>query len=235
MESAQNAPGYSLDEAELALLKARDPLAQGRFFRAHRGRVEVLCARVLGHGADALEIATDVLGDFLFQYVDGVESPRAVSTYLKLMATRRSLRWLRTRGRSDEMQDDDGGAVELGREREAPVDQAIWARQMMPRLDGCLEQLTPKAREGCSNAILDRAHERVDRQHHRRLTTGSASCDSRPRCDERVAAATCLGTLARPNQDLYLRAAPHGIVTAYEKPPRQPACAASTLVRSTCP
>ena len=147
MESAQNAPGYSLDEAELALLKARDPLAQGRFFRAHRGRVEVLCARVLGHGADALEIATDVLGDFLFQYVDGVESPRAVSTYLKLMATRRSLRWLRTRGRSDEMQDDDGGAVELGREREAPVDQAIWARQMMPRLDGCLEQLTPKARE----------------------------------------------------------------------------------------
>ena len=150
MESAQNAGGYQLDEAELALLKARDPHAQARFFRGHRPRVEALCARVLGHGADALEISTDVLGDFLFRYVDGVESPRAVSTYLKLMATRRSLRWVRTRGRSDEVQEDDGGALELGPREPAgnqPIDQAIWARQMMPRLDGCMGQLTPKARE----------------------------------------------------------------------------------------
>lgn len=148
MESVQNTVGYALDEAELALLKARDPLAQARFFRGQRGRVEALCARVLGHGADAAEIATDVLGDFLFQYVDGVESPRAVTTYLKLMATRRSLRWLRTKGRNDEVQDDDGGGpTDLSREREPQVDQQIWARQMMPRLDGCLEHLTPKARE----------------------------------------------------------------------------------------
>ena len=27
------------------------------------------------------------------------------------------------------------------------VDQKIWAQQMMPRLDGCLGELTPKARE----------------------------------------------------------------------------------------
>jgi len=148
MESVQNAVGYSLDEAELALLKARDPLAQARFFRGHRGRLEILCARVLGHGADAMEIATDVLGDFLFQYVGGVESPRAVTTYIKLMATRRSLRWLRTRGRNDEVQDDDGGgSTDLAREREPQVEQQIWARQMMPRLDGCMEHLTPKARE----------------------------------------------------------------------------------------
>ncbi len=147
MESVQNAVGYSLDDAELALLKARDAHAQARFFAAHRARVESLCARVLGHGADAVEIATDVLGDFLFQYVDGVESPRAVSTYLKLMATRRSLRWVRTRGRSDEMQEDDSAPSELGGDREPGVDQAIWARQMMPRLDGCLDKLTPKARE----------------------------------------------------------------------------------------
>lgn len=147
MESVQSSGGMLLDDEELARLKARDPAAQARFFRAHRGRVEALCARVLGHGADALEIATDVIGDFLFQYVDGVESPRAVATYLKLMATRRSLRWVKTRGKSDEVGDDDGDAVELGREREPAVDQAIWAQQMMPRLDGCLGQLTPKARE----------------------------------------------------------------------------------------
>lgn len=158
----QDASAHALDEAELALLKARDPGAQARFFRAHIGRVEGLCARVLGAGADAQEIATDVLGDFLFQYVDGVESPRAVSTYLKLMATRRSLRWVKNRGRNDEVSDDGasgavigladatGAQVAGGRGEHAidqAIDQAIWAQQMMPRLDGCLEHLTPKARE----------------------------------------------------------------------------------------
>ena len=146
MEAAQTPEAYTLDDAELALLKARDAQAQARFFRAQRARVEALCARVLGHGADAFEIAADVLGDFLFRYVDGVESPRAVSTYLKLMATRRSLRWLRAKGRSDEIQEGDGDGL-VDAERDPAPDQAIWARQMMPRLGGCLEQLTPKARE----------------------------------------------------------------------------------------
>jgi RNA polymerase sigma factor (sigma-70 family) len=149
--AGQDALAYTLDEAELARLKARDARAQARFFRAQRARVEGLCARVLGQGADAQEIATDVLGDFLFRYVDGVESPRAVSTYLKLMATRRSLRWVKNRGRNDEVQDDGAAGAALdpagARALEPAVDQAIWARQMMPRLDGCLEQLTPKARE----------------------------------------------------------------------------------------
>lgn len=146
MEPAPQLSAQTLDDAELALLKARDPAAQARFFRAHRGRVEALCARVLGSGPDALEIAADVLGDFLFQYVDGVESPRAIATYLKLMATRRSLRWVRARGRSEEVQEGEGeGGLEV--EREPAPDQAIWARQMMPRLSGCLEHLTPKARE----------------------------------------------------------------------------------------
>lgn len=147
MESVQSSGGSALDDEELARLKARDPAAQARFFRAHRGRVEALCARVLGHGADAVEIATDVIGDFLFQYVDGVESPRAVATYLKLMATRRSLRWIKTRGKSDEVGDDD--AVDPGRDPsgDQAADQRIWAQQMMPRLDGCLEHLTPKARD----------------------------------------------------------------------------------------
>jgi len=146
MEPAQHPSAYSFDDAELARLKARDGAAQARFFRAQRARVEALCARVLGSGADAVEIAADVIGDFLFQYVDGVESPRAVTTYLKLMATRRSLRWLRARGRSDEVQDGDGEGALVG-ERDPAPDQAIWARQMMPRLSGCLEHLTPKARE----------------------------------------------------------------------------------------
>lgn len=141
---------YTLDDAELERLRARDPGAQARFFRAQRARVEGLCARVLGHGPDALEIAADVLGDFLFRYVDGIASPRAVSTYLKLMATRRSIRWSKRRARTDEVQEDgpEPAALEPNAGVTEPaVEQAIWTRQMIPRLDLCLDHLTPKARE----------------------------------------------------------------------------------------
>ncbi|MCC6622112.1 MAG: sigma-70 family RNA polymerase sigma factor [Deltaproteobacteria bacterium] len=132
----------AIDDAELARLKARDRQAQARFYAAFRERVEATCRRVLGAGPDAADIATDVLGDFLFQYVDGVESPRAVTTYLKLMATRRSLRWLRRGDKADEVSD------EMPDAGDGPGhDQAIWVTQMTPRLGGCLEALTPKARE----------------------------------------------------------------------------------------
>lgn len=130
-----------MDDAELARLKARDRQAQARFYATYRERVQATCARVLGSGADAADVATDVIGDFLFQYVDGVESPRAVTTYLKLMATRRSLRWLRRGDKSEEVSDE---APDVEGVR---PDQSIWVAQMMPRLDGCLEGLTPKARE----------------------------------------------------------------------------------------
>lgn len=135
-------PTPELDDAELARLKAREPAAQARFYKLFKERVQAICSRILGGGADAADVATDVIGDFLFQYVDGVESPRAVTTYLKLMATRRSLRWLRRGDRAEEVDED---APDDG-EPAAP-EQAIWVGQMMPRLDGCLEGLTPKARE----------------------------------------------------------------------------------------
>lgn len=132
---------YVLDDDELALLRARAPAAQARFFRAYRGRVEALCGRILGPSGDAQELAADVLGDFLFNYVDRLETPRAVSTYLKLMATRRSLRRHKARERTNEVDD------EQFHDETAPPDQAIWARQVLPKLDECMGGLTPKARE----------------------------------------------------------------------------------------
>lgn len=132
---------YVLDEDELERLRARNPVAQARFFRAHRERLENICGRILGHGGDAQELAADVLGDFLYTYVDGVETPRAVSTYLKLMATRRALRWQKARDRAGEFDE------ETIADAEGSNDNAIWTQQVLPRLDGCLTHLTSKARE----------------------------------------------------------------------------------------
>ena len=53
-----------------------------------------------------------------------------------------ALRWLRRGDRAEEVDED---APDDG-EPAAP-EQSIWVGQMMPRLDGCLEGLTPKARE----------------------------------------------------------------------------------------
>lgn len=131
-----------IDDAELARLKARDREAQARFYARFKDRVESLCGRVLGSGPDAAEVAIDVIQDFLFQYVDGVESPRAVTTYLKLMATRRSLRWMRRGERSEEVSEDVPEVDSDGKN-----DQGIWVTQMMPKLDGCMQGLTTKARE----------------------------------------------------------------------------------------
>lgn len=132
---------YMLDDDELARLRRREPVAQARFFRAFRERVEKLCSRILGPNGDAQELAADVLGDFLYTYVDGVETPRAVPTYLKLMATRRALRLHKSRERAGEIDDDQF------QDEEVPPDQAIWAQQVMPKLDRCMGILTPKARE----------------------------------------------------------------------------------------
>ena len=132
---------YVLDDEELARLRRREPAAQARFFSAFRERVEHLCARILGQSGDAQELAADVLGDFLYTYVDGVETPRAVPTYLKLMATRRSLRLHKAKERAGEIDDE-----QLHDDTVTP-DQAIWARQVMPKLDRCMGILTPKARE----------------------------------------------------------------------------------------
>lgn len=145
--SGLNAPtAPELDDDELGRLKAREPAAQARFYKAYKERVQAICARVLGNGPDAADVATDVIGDFLFQYVDGVESPRAVTTYLKLMGTRRSLRWLRRGDRADEVNEEtpDGEGEERS---DAQADQRIWVQQMTPKLGGCLDGLTPKARE----------------------------------------------------------------------------------------
>lgn len=137
MQAEEVQPGPSL-----AALKAGDTEAQARFWSLHWDRVYATCARVLGYGVDASDVATDVVHDFLFTYVQNIEHERAIVSYLRLMATRRSLRKRRGADRHKELEPEalpDDGA--------RSAEQLANTQMLLPRLNDCLEELTPKAQQ----------------------------------------------------------------------------------------
>lgn len=135
MAPAEDGPG-------LDALRAGDRRAQEQFWRLHWDRTYATCARVLGYGADATDVATDVLHDFLYRHVHHVVEARAVRTYLGLAATRRALRRRERAGRHVELE-----AEQLPDEGARAPDRAAWTALLLPRLGACLEGLTPKAQQ----------------------------------------------------------------------------------------
>lgn len=126
----------------LEALKRGDPEAQERLWTLHWDRVYATCARILGYGADASDVATDIVHDFLFTYVQNIEHERAIVSYLRLMATRRSLRRRRGADRHRELVPE--SVVD---EDARGADVAAHTQLLLPRLSDCLEELTPKAQQ----------------------------------------------------------------------------------------
>ncbi len=126
----------------VAGLQRRDESAQRRFWEQRWAGVYAICARILGGGADATELATDVLTDFLFEHVHRLSNPRAARSYLRLMAVRRSLR---RRERRRELVGKD--ADRLPTPMRVDAEEAAALSSLQPRLDACLGQLTDKAQQ----------------------------------------------------------------------------------------
>ena len=126
----------------IAALQAGDRQAQAAFWAEQLPRVRALCARVLGRGPDAEELAQDVLTEFVFERAPRLERPEAAYAYLKLMALRRAQRY---RERRRELPEEelpvpvDGDALDaIERRGEAAA---------LGRLGECLGRLTEKARK----------------------------------------------------------------------------------------
>ena len=136
----RSAPGGA--QISLAGLRAGDAAAQARFWEEHRARVFRHCARVLGAGRDAEELAQDVLSEFIFERAARLARDEAALAYLRLMAVRRALRHRdrqrRLHGREMAEQEDPDAAAAVFRAGDAAA---------LRRLPDCLERLTPKARE----------------------------------------------------------------------------------------
>lgn len=121
-------------------LKARKPDAQLCFWTAERPVIASICMKILRNAADADEATDGVMIDFMYGEADRLEHVGAARSFLQLMATRRAIR---RRDRRETHNDsalpflpDDGN--------EDPVERAHVAG-LVPRLDPCLGELTPKA------------------------------------------------------------------------------------------
>jgi RNA polymerase sigma factor (sigma-70 family) len=133
--------GSLIDEENLVTeLRCGNAAAQREFWKARRPEVYAVCAHVLGTGADAEDVADEVLIDFVFLHVRRLKNPRVVGSYLRVMAVRRAIKFRQTRSRFSELVGDhvDGDS--------GNVEQQVVIRTALPKLERCLAVLTPKAR-----------------------------------------------------------------------------------------
>lgn len=127
----------------LTLLRARDAGAQAQLREQLFPRVLGTCLQILRDEVAAREMAEDIWTDFLFGKVDGIEHPRAMAAYLKLMAVRRCRR-LRERSARHT------AAVELQHQGPDPERLVLEAHDVVRQhalLAACLELLSPKAHQ----------------------------------------------------------------------------------------
>lgn len=131
-----------MDEAAmLEGLCKRDSNAQKLFWDKYWPRVYAICARILGRGTDATDLAVDLLTEFIDIRVQKVENPAAMCGYIRLMAVRRALDFRKKRNRFSSMDYETGDKSSLSPEEEAMLN------SMMPRLKHCMNKLTEKARK----------------------------------------------------------------------------------------
>lgn len=100
------------------------------------------CTHVLGEGLAANETAAEVLSDFVLNHIQRLSNPSSAITYLQLAAVRRSLKVRHRMNRSASFDMDS-----LLDEPEVNSQEQAENRVLLPRLEHCLGELTPKAQQ----------------------------------------------------------------------------------------
>jgi RNA polymerase sigma factor (sigma-70 family) len=129
------------DELLLQGLQERDSACQMQFWNQYWTKVYAICARILGRGPDATDLAVDLLTEFMDTRVHDLEKASSMSAYLRLMAVRRALDLKKNRARASALTFDIGDKTST-----SPEDQAV-VTTLMPRLENCLPHLTEKAQQ----------------------------------------------------------------------------------------
>lgn len=129
-----------IDEQIVTGLKRRDKGAFELFWNNYYHRVYPICAFILGHGPDAVDMTVDILVDFVEKHADNLSTPRALFSFLRQMAVRRSIRMRDKRDKVTCLERDS----QLGLEDETTPEQEAEMNQLMPLLSQCLEHMTPK-------------------------------------------------------------------------------------------
>lgn len=126
----------------LAGLHTENPRAQHDFWKQTYGDVHAISTRILGPGPDASDVAADVMSDFLLRYVHRLNDEHTLLPYLSIMTTRRALRFRDKKPHYTPLE-----MIEVADETTTDPEEAVYLASMMPRLERCMERLTPKAQE----------------------------------------------------------------------------------------
>ena len=126
----------------VAGLKAGHQEAQAALWQDHFDEVYAICARIIGTGTTATDTAVDVLADFSATYVHGLQHAGALSAYLRQMAIRRSVHQRALQdGRETPLAEVDNQPSP----NEQALDETVAYAALVPRLDGCLAELSTKS------------------------------------------------------------------------------------------
>jgi RNA polymerase sigma factor (sigma-70 family) len=135
-----NQQAFHKTEAFIERLRAQDASAQQLFWKVVWEEVYQACVKILGQGLPANEMAVEVLDEFLSKYVHQISNPKALDAYLRMMAIRKCIKE-RKKLNSPQYFDmdefcDDGAMT---------AEEAANYQILMPKLEECLKQLSPKA------------------------------------------------------------------------------------------
>jgi RNA polymerase sigma factor (sigma-70 family) len=128
------------DEAIVIGLRKHDKEAITFFWRIYYDKVYPICAFILGQGPDAGDMTVDILVDFIEKRVDNLASPKALYSFLRHTAVRRSIRFRDRRNKLSHVESDEHVSGEASPEEKAELN------MLMPFLQQCLDKMTPKAR-----------------------------------------------------------------------------------------
>lgn len=131
------------DDELLRRLKLRDGHAQIELRKRMFHRLRAVSVQVLGDRVRAEDLAEDVLMDFAFEHVDRVEHPRAVASYLRLMAVRRACRLRTLQNRHETVREDRSGPSNT----EQAIVEAIDAPARQACLSHCVDAQDHKSRQ----------------------------------------------------------------------------------------
>lgn len=129
------------DKVLLRGLQQQDSSCQLQFWNSYWTKVYTICVRVLGRGADATDLAVDILTEFMDTRMHDLEKASSMSAYLRLMAVRRALDLKKNRARASALTYDIDDKSSI-----SPEDHAV-VTTLMPRLENCLPNLTVKAQQ----------------------------------------------------------------------------------------
>ncbi len=116
----------------------RDKNAIGEFWYTYYDKIYPICAYILGERPDAHDMTVEILLDFIENRAKTIASSKAVYSFLRQTAVRRSIRYKNRQEKSTQIE------TENHEDKGIDPESAAELNRLKPLLHRCMKKLTPK-------------------------------------------------------------------------------------------